>query len=111
MRNSARIWRHFDTWLLTAVSVLTIAGIAMIRSAIGGNPNLEELAPRQAIYAVLGLVVLFLFAAIDYRFWSALSRPLYIFTVALLGLIKIAGAVGAALFGYARCQKGKGRKK
>lgn len=99
MRNSARIWRHFDTWLLTAVSVLTIAGIAMIRSAIGGNPNLEELAPRQAIYAVFGLVVLFLFAAIDYRFWSALSRPLYIFTVALLGLIQIAGAVG---FGSAR---------
>lgn len=99
MQASPRIWRHFDTWLLAAVAVLTISGVAMIRSAIGGNENLAELVPRQAIYAVLGLAVVIVLAAIDYRFWSALARPLYLGVVFILALIKIAGFVG---FGSAR---------
>jgi len=78
---------------------MTIAGVAMIRSAIGGNANLAELVPRQAIYALLGFVILFASAAIDYRLWSALARPLYILTVGLLLLIDLAGVVG---FGSAR---------
>jgi rod shape determining protein RodA len=93
------MWRHFDVWLLAAVAILTIAGVAMIRSAIGGNENLAELVPRQAIYGLIGLVVLFLTAAIDYRIWSALARPMYIFVIAALGLILAAGVVG---FGSAR---------
>jgi rod shape determining protein RodA len=98
MQNT-RMWRHFDVWLLAAVAVLTIAGVAMIRSAIGGNENLAELVPRQAIYGLIGLVVLFLTAAIDYRIWSALARPMYIFVILSLGLILAAGVVG---FGSAR---------
>jgi len=93
------MWRHFDVWLLAAVAILTIAGVAMIRSAIGGNENLAELIPRQAIYGLIGMVVLFLTAAIDYRIWSALARPMYIFVIAALGLILAAGVVG---FGSAR---------
>jgi rod shape determining protein RodA len=95
----ARIWRHFDIWLLAAVAVLTIAGVAMIRSAIGGNVNLAENVPRQAIYAIIGLAVVLITAAIDYRLWSALSRPIYLFTIAVLGMIMLAGFVG---FGSAR---------
>ena len=99
MQTSARQWRHFDVWLLAAVAFLTIAGIAMIRSAIGGNENLAELVPRQAIYALIGLAIMFVTAAIDYRFWSAVSRPLYALALAGLGLIMVAGFVG---FGSAR---------
>lgn len=98
MQNT-RMWRHFDVWLLAAVAILTIAGVAMVRSAIGGNENLAELIPRQAIYGLIGLIVLFLTAAIDYRIWSALARPMYIFVIAALGLILAAGVVG---FGSAR---------
>ncbi|TFH32029.1 MAG: rod shape-determining protein RodA [Anaerolineales bacterium] len=98
MQNT-RMWRHFDVWLLAAVAILTIAGVAMIRSAIGGNENLAELVLRQTIYGLIGLVVLFVTAAIDYRLWSALARPLFIFVVAALGLILSAGLVG---FGSAR---------
>ncbi len=58
--NTTRIWRHFDIWLLAAVALLTIAGVAMIQSAIGGNEDLTQLVPRQAIYALIGLVVLFI---------------------------------------------------
>ncbi|MEJ2562438.1 MAG: FtsW/RodA/SpoVE family cell cycle protein [Anaerolineales bacterium] len=94
-----RIWRHFDVWLLAAVAVLTIAGIAMISSAIAGNQELAESPSRQTLFAVVGFVVVLLTAAIDYRFWSTFSRPIYILTIALLGLIAAAGVVG---FGSAR---------
>lgn len=99
---TTRIWRHFDIWLLAAVAVLTIAGIAMIRSAIAGNEELIEtvkVVPRQTVYAVIGLAVVLIASAIDYRFWSSLSRPIYIFIVTFLALIPIAGFAG---FGSAR---------
>lgn len=99
MQSGARVWRHFDVGLLAVVSVLTITGVAMIQSAIGGNVNLAELVPRQAIYAGIGLAVVMIMAAIDYRLWSALSRPIYIVTLALLTMIPVAGFVG---FGAAR---------
>ncbi len=94
-----RIWRHFDVWLLAAVAVLTIAGIAMISSAIAGNQELADSPSRQTLFATVGFVVVLLTAAIDYRFWSTLARPIYILTIALLGLIAAAGVVG---FGSAR---------
>lgn len=93
------MWRHFDIWLLAAVAILTIVGVAIIRSAIGGNVNLAESVPRQAIYGAIGLAVVLIAAAIDYRLWSALSRPLYIFILIFLALIPIIGFVG---FGAAR---------
>ncbi|NIM94390.1 MAG: FtsW/RodA/SpoVE family cell cycle protein [Anaerolineales bacterium] len=99
MQTTPRIWRHFDIWLLAAVVILTIAGVAMIQSAIGGNVNLAENVTRQTIFAGIGLIVVIAAAAVDYRMWSALARPIYIITVALLGLIFIAGQVG---FGSAR---------
>src|SRR3990170_4692079 len=99
MHFQTRIWRHFDVLLLAAAAVLTIAGVAMIRSAIGGNENLAELVPRQAVYAVIGFAVVLIVAAIDYRMWSGLARPLYLFTIGILALIQIAGFSG---FGAAR---------
>jgi rod shape determining protein RodA len=99
MQFPTRIWRHFDVLLLAAAAVLTIAGVAMIRSAIGGNENLAELVPRQAIYAVIGFAVVLIVAAIDYRMWSGLARPLFVVTVVALAMIPVAGLVG---FGAAR---------
>src|SRR3990172_3517056 len=93
MQASARLWRHFDVWLLAAVVVLTIAGIAMIRSAIAGNENLSETVPRQSIYAVIGMAVVLVTAAVDYRIWSAIARPLYVVAVLLLGMVLLAGSV------------------
>ncbi|MCH7567518.1 MAG: rod shape-determining protein RodA [Nitrospirae bacterium] len=101
MQASARIWRHFDVWLLATVALLTIAGVAMIRSAIADNPELVELnvVGRQAVFGLVSLVLLLATAAIDYRLWSALSRPIYVFNLLFLALIPIAGVVG---FGSAR---------
>jgi len=101
MRSSSRIWRHFDVALLGTVAVLTIAGVAMIQSAIAGNPELVDLnvVGRQTLYAGAGFLLVLLTAAIDYRTWSALARPIYLFCLLFLALIPVAGVAG---FGAAR---------
>ncbi|MCH7588809.1 MAG: rod shape-determining protein RodA [Chloroflexi bacterium] len=99
MHARSRMWRHFDVWLLASVALLTIAGVAMIRSAIAGNETLAQNVPRQAIFGVVGLAIVVLTAAVDYRIWAALSRPMYIIILIFLALIPIAGRVG---FGSAR---------
>lgn len=73
----------------------------MIRSSIAGNIELEELniVNRQLIFAAAGFVVVFIIAAIDYRIWSSINRPLYIITVIFLATLFI---MGQALYGSAR---------
>ena len=94
-------WRHFDFWLLGAVVLMTIFGITMIRSAVAGNIELERtnIVQRQLIFAILGFVVIFVVAAIDYHLWASISRPMYIVTAIFLGAITIAGQ---AIYGSAR---------
>ncbi len=94
-------WRHFDFWLLGAVALMTIFGITMIRSAVAGNIELENanIVQRQLIFAVLGFIVIFAVAAIDYHLWASISRPMYIITAIFLGALTIAGQ---ALYGSAR---------
>ena len=73
----------------------------MIRSAVAGNIELVELdlVQRQVIFALGGVVAMLVVAAIDYRLWASISRPLFIGTVIALAVLTI---VGAALFGSAR---------
>ena len=71
----------------------------MIRSAVAGNEVLEPLINRQIYFALLGLVVIFVVAAIDYRYWTSLYIPMYaVMMVLLLALSR----VGSAVFGAAR---------
>ena len=71
----------------------------MVRSAIAGSPGLEGLDRRQLIYVGVGLVVILVTAAIDYRFWASLAKLMYGFAVvALLGIY----VYGTAAFGSAR---------
>jgi rod shape determining protein RodA len=82
-------WRYFDFWLLGAVVLATAFGTTMIRSAIAGNEVLQPLINRQIYFALVGLAVIFVVAAIDYRYWMALYRPMYgliiIFLITLTG--------------------------
>ena len=92
-------WEYFDFILLGLVATLVIFGIAVIRSAIAGNVVLGGLVKRQIIFAVLGFGILIATAAIDYHYWSAFGKYLYIATVFLLAAL---GIVGKAAFGSAR---------
>ncbi len=92
-------WRHFDYWLFGSVIILCIFGIAMIRSAIAGNEVLAGLVQRQAIYVVIGLLVIFGASLIDYHYWMSLTRTMYIAAVVFLVVIFV---YGTARYGSAR---------
>lgn len=92
-------WRYFDFWLLGAVVLATAFGTTMIRSAVAGNEVLLPLIDRQIYFALAGLVLIFVVAAIDYRYWMALYMPIFIaISLALIALYLSATAV----FGAAR---------
>lgn len=95
-----RIWRHFDFWLLGAVVLLVIFGIAMIRSAMLSSPDtgVEEFS-RQLLFALVGVGVVVLVSAIDYRLWGGLSGSLYLLLLILLVFVEV---FGNAVFGANR---------
>jgi len=92
-------WRYFDFWLLGAVVLATAFGTTMIRSAVAGNEELLPLINRQIYFALAGLVLIFLVAAIDYRYWMALYRPIFIVMSLLLFSLYLNAQ---AVFGAAR---------
>jgi rod shape determining protein RodA len=92
-------WRYFDFWLLGAVVLATAFGTTMIRSAVAGNEVLLPVINRQIYFALVGLALIFLVAAIDYRYWMALYRFIFIgISLALIALYLSASEV----FGAAR---------
>ncbi|NOY99033.1 MAG: rod shape-determining protein RodA [Chloroflexi bacterium] len=92
-------WRHFDFWLLGAVVLAIAFGVAMIDSAVAGNVEIADYPSRQAIFAGIGLVVIFGIAAIDYNYWSVLYRPIYGVMMLLLFFLFLSAR---AVFGAAR---------
>ena len=51
-----RIWRHFDFWLIGAVALLVIFGIAMIRSTTltSVDTDIQALPGRQIVFTLIG---------------------------------------------------------
>lgn len=92
------IWRRFDFILLSAVVLLVIYGVLMIRSATldAIDPDLINRVPRQIQYAVVGFAVLLIMTAIDYRLVGALYQWIYALVLLFLGLVAFFGLVGAA---------------
>ena len=86
-------WKHFDFWLFGTVVILTIFGVVMIRSAIAGNENLTDLVSRQALWAIITIAVILIVGLVDYHYYSAFSRPMYIATAVLLAIIFVIGEV------------------
>ncbi len=70
----------------------------MIRSATIGaiDPDLISRVPDQIRYAIIGLFLVFVLAAVDYRLLGGLHIWLYIVMVALLILVQFLGVVGDA---------------
>lgn len=82
MRRSA--WQYFDWGLFIIASALTVIGLAMISSATQGSQDLAGTWRQQAIYAVIGVGLMFLIASVDYRLLESLEWPLYIVTLGIL---------------------------
>ena len=98
---SSKLWRHFDFWLLGAVTLLIIIGLAMIRSTTLNSidPTIQQYPQRTLIFALVGMGVVFVISAIDYRLWGALSSTIYGVLIGLLGLVWV---LAVAKYGAAR---------
>jgi rod shape determining protein RodA len=92
MRRISNIWQNFDFWLFGAALILSILGIALIRSSIAGNITLVDHPQRQAIFLGISLVVLFVVAAINYKYWITLIQPMYLVTLGVLLFVLTAEA-------------------
>ncbi len=81
---------------LTAL-VLSLAGVVFIGSADLHSPDAAGEWRKQLVYIALGLVVMAVFASIDYHKWQRWSFGLYIANLLLLGLVMVGGrsALGA----------------
>ena len=97
--NTRQTWQRFDLLLFAVVLLLCVFGVALISSAIAGNPTLEDHPQRQAIFLGIGLVVLFAVASFDYHIWTTLSKPFYALVALLLLVVFV---IGGARFGAAR---------
>jgi hypothetical protein len=87
-------WRHFDVWLLLIVLALLTIGLLMISSATQNSvdPDLANAARRQGLYALVGVIVLILTAAIDYRIWYNARHILYVSALLFLVITLIFGS-------------------
>ena len=90
---STSVWRHFDLWLTAAVLLLTAYGILIIRSAVTGAPALEGHPERQMLFAVMGIVVMLILAAVDYRILTSAHWYIYAAFIASLLFVAVAGAI------------------
>ena len=97
--NTREIWKRFDIPLFAVVLLLCVFSVALISSAIAGNPTLLDHPRRQVTFLIIGLVVLFLTAAFDYHIWKTLSKPFYVLVAMLLLMVFV---FGGARFGAAR---------
>jgi rod shape determining protein RodA len=92
-------WKNFDTVLLGSVVILLSFGVIVIRSAVAGNPSLQNSDFKQVIYGIIGTVLIFLLSAINYKIWATLSKTIYSVVVVLLIVLNL---IAPAIFGSAR---------
>lgn len=90
-----RIWRRFDLVLVGIAGLLILYGVIMIYSANQNQEDLRDLWQTQLTRAGIGLVMMVLVAAIDYRYYASLYKLLYIVMLGFLGTLFIAAELTA----------------
>lgn len=85
--------RRFDWLLLALVLLLGVFGVVMIASALSGNELYRDWPWRQVAFLAVGLGLMFLVAAVDYRLLTSLAYPLYVLFLGFLGVIQLIGTV------------------
>jgi rod shape determining protein RodA len=85
--------RHLDPVLLVATAALAIVGLLMVYSSTRTALNALGLDPgvyvkKQAAFLALGVVVVLLMTAFDYRFLKVYAGIIYVASLALLVLVR-----------------------
>ncbi len=84
-----RVWRQFDLVLVGLAALLIIYGVIMIYSANQNQEDLRDLWQTQLTRAGVGLVLMLLVAAIDYRYYVSFYKLLYVVMLGLLATLFI----------------------
>ncbi len=85
--------KEFDWLLLAAVVLLSVFGLMEIYSVALGQGNNDLLNfYKQILFISIGLVLLFIFSFIDYRFLKSLRFYLYGLGVLVLGAVLVFGS-------------------
>jgi rod shape determining protein RodA len=90
-----RIWRQFDVVLVGIVALLILYGVIMIFSANQNQTDLQSLWQVQLTRAFIGMGVMVLVAAFDYRYYVNLYKWLYVIMLAFLATLFIAAELTA----------------
>ncbi len=89
------IWRHLDVVLVLAVVAIGVFGTIMVYTATRDQLQAAGVSPgyymkKQALYMVIGLVIMFAVAAIDYHRLRAAAPVIYGLSIMmLLGVIAV----------------------
>jgi len=86
------IWQDFDWGLLLIAVALAAIGVAMIYSATLISEDLSGQWRRQAIYAGIGVGLMFAVSSVDYRVLESLIWPIYLATIAALAFTLLFGS-------------------
>jgi rod shape determining protein RodA len=88
-----RIWQHYDLFLLGALLLLLVYGVAVVYSASHTIEKVNDSALRQAVFALIGLLLGLIVTAIDYRLLDSFTVPLYVLIVVLLLAVFVIGQI------------------
>ena len=96
-RTFSRRWSTFDFVLLLATLAACAFGVAMVYSATHGlDPDQltwDNRAVRQAVFALIGLALMLVLTRVEYHLLASFVWPLYVATLALLGVTAVLGVV------------------
>lgn len=91
-------WRDFDWMLFLTMGVLMAFGTISIWSAVGlPNPATLNDGTKHMIFGGIGLVLMFFFASLDYRYLQAVVWPMYV--GGLLLLVAVQTPLGVTVAG------------
>jgi rod shape determining protein RodA len=95
----ARRWRSFDAQLFLYMGLLIVLGVVMGYSAgyaeAGAGAGMSQTV-KTLIWAIIGLIIFFVAASVDYHWLQTLTVPVYL---VVLGLLTLTLFIGSSLFG------------
>ena len=81
---------NLDFPLLLCTLAAFAVGVAMVFSATNGD---KEYAIRQAVFGLIGLALVFVLVRTDYGVLESFTVPIYLITLALLGVVLVTGRI------------------
>ncbi|MFL5760334.1 MAG: rod shape-determining protein RodA [Thermomicrobiales bacterium] len=89
-------WKDFDFYMLITTFVLMGFGVVAIWSATGEDVlTVGNLGVRQAMFGLVGVAVMLVFANLDYRFFVSFAWVIYALGIAILGTVLAIGVIVA----------------